>query len=205
MLAGAVSFTLMSLGFALFMIPLVLGLLGAFISTLISWVANNNPEDFNANGGPSPDELEGFFADAWSTFFPWFIGALILGIIIWILGYFSSLWILRSHRVHRPVAVTWSGLGIAIVGSFLLSALSSPISGLFNLWTPNFDGGDLGSGGVPSLENFDFSPVIGAGALLSLVSLVINAAIGLFSWWWMAHAFRERRASESTPQAEPVS
>ena len=204
MLAGAVSFTLMSFGFALFVIPLVLGMLGAFVSTLISWAVNSNPDDFNVNGGPAPDELERFLADAWSTFLPWFIGALILGIIVWILGYLSSLWILRSHRVHRPVAVTWSGLGIAIVGSFLLSALSSPISGLFNLWTPNFGNDNFGgSGGVPNLESFDFTPVIGAGVLLTLLSLVINAAIGLFSWWWMAHAFRERPAStsESTPQA----
>jgi hypothetical protein len=97
--------------------------------------------------------------------------------------------------VHRPVAVTWSGLGIAIVASFLLSALSSPITGLFNLWTPNFNSDDFsGSGGVPGLENFDFGPIIGAGILFFVVSLLVDAAIGLLSWWWMAHAFRDRTA-----------
>jgi hypothetical protein len=207
MLAGAVSFTLMSLGFTLFAVPLVIGLLGAFFSTLFSWVANNNPEDLDINGGPAPDDFEGIIADAWSTFLPWLIGAMIIGVIIWILGYLSSLWILRSHRVNRPVAVTWSGLGIAIVGSFLLSALSSPVTGLFNLWTPNLDSGDFSTpDGVPGIDNVDFAPIIGAGVFFLLISLVVNAAIGLFSWWWMAHAFRDRALgqTETGRQAAPT-
>ncbi|MCP2031342.1 putative membrane protein [Okibacterium sp. HSC-33S16] len=203
MLAGAVSFTLMSLGFTLFIIPLVIGLFGAFFGTLFTYIANNNPEDFTVNGGPAPEDVSQIVSDLWATFLPWLIGSLILGIIIWILGYFCSLWMLRSHRVNRPVAVTWSGLGIAIVGSFLLSALSSPISGLFGLGTPNFDSDDFsGSDSIPGFENFDFGPIIGLGVLFFLLSLLVNAGIGLLSWWWMAHAFRDRSALSENEHPE---
>lgn len=197
MLAGAVSFTLMTLGFTLIAIPLLIGVLGAFIGTIVSWAAQNDSDDFSVNGGPRPQEIESFISDAWSMFLPWLIGALILGIIIWILGYFSSLWILRSHRVHRPVAVTWSGLGIAVVGNFFLSALSSPVTGLFNVW--DFDPGDPddfrnfgGPGQMQWLDNVNLAPAaLGLALLFLVISVVVNAAIGLLSWWWMAHAFRE--------------
>ncbi len=187
----------MSLGFSLIAIPLVVGLLGAFIGTIASWAAENDSDDFSVNGGPRPQDIDSFISDAWSTFLPWLIGALILGIIIWILGYFCSLWILRSHGVHRPVAVTWSGLGIAIVGNFFLSALSSPVTGLFNVWDGDQGGpGDGRNFGGPDqmqwLDNINLAPTaLGLALLFLLISVVVNAAIGLLSWWWMAHAFRD--------------
>ncbi|MET4637448.1 hypothetical protein [Mycetocola sp. 2940] len=195
MLAGAVGFSLMSLGFALVAIPLAIGLFGALFSTLFSWAATNSRDDISIDGGVPPEDFERFIADAWSTFLPWMIGLVILGIILWILGYLASLGILRSHRVNRPVAVTWSALGIAIVGSWALSALSSPISGLFNLWTPDI-GSPEGVGGVPDLTGFDVAPFIGIGVGFLLLSVLVNAGIGLLSWWWMAHAFRERQEQQ---------
>ncbi|MET0932880.1 MAG: hypothetical protein ABWX56_04145, partial [Mycetocola sp.] len=196
MLAGAVGFSLMSLGFSLVAIPLAIALFGAFFSTLFNWAQANNPDDVSINGGVPPEDIERFITDAWSMFLPWLIGLVILGILLWVLGYLASIGILRSHRVNRPVAVTWSGLGIAIVGSWALSALSSPISGLFNLWTP-----DIGSsGGVPDFEGFDVAPFIGVGAGFLVLSLLVNAGIGLLSWWWMAHAFRERLEQQHQQQ-----
>lgn len=197
MIAGAVSFTLMTIGFTLIAIPLVVSVLGAFIGTIVSWAAQNDPDDFSVNGGPRPQEIESFLGDAWSSFLPWLIGALILGVIIWILGYLSSLWILRSHKVHRPVAVTWSGLGIAVVGNFFLSALSSPITGLFSVWDSDFDGpGDFRNFGDPGqmqwLDGVNLAPAaLGIALIFLILSIVVNAAIGLLSWWWMAHAFRD--------------
>jgi hypothetical protein len=189
MLAGAVSFALMSLGFAFVAIPLAIAAFGAFFSTVFNWAATNNPDDVLRGTGLPPERIRQFIADAWSTFLPWMIGLIIVGIILWVLGYLLSLRILRSHRVNRPVAVTWSGLGIAVVGSWLLSALGSPFSGLASMWTP-----DVGQGRFDpnALTNFDFTPVFGLGAIFFLIALVANAAIGLLSWWWMAHAFRER-------------
>jgi hypothetical protein len=167
MLAGAVGFSLMSLGFALVAIPLAIALFGAFFSTLFNWATANNPDDVSINGGVPPEDIERFISNAWAMFLPWLIGLVILGIILWILGYLASIGILRSHQVNRPVAVTWSGLGIAIVGSWALSALSSPISGLFNLWTPDIES----PGGVPEFEGFDIAPFVGiaVGALAYLV------------------------------------
>jgi hypothetical protein len=207
MLAGAVGFTLMSLGFALVAIPLAIALFGAFFSTLFSWVAQNNPDDISIDGGVPPENLDEIIAGAWSTFLPWLIGMIILGIILWVVGYISSLGILRRHHVNRPVAVTWSALGIAIVASWLLSALSSPFSGLIDLWTPDFQGPDNfgGTEGLPGLDGIDFAPIIGFGVLFLVLSLIVNAVIGLLSWWWMAHAFRARDALPGNPTAVPAS
>ncbi|SFN67396.1 hypothetical protein SAMN05216219_1613 [Mycetocola miduiensis] len=208
MLAGAVGYSLMSLGFALAAIPLAIAAFGAFFSTVFSWAATTNPDDVAISTGLPPAVIEQFIADAWSTFLPWLIGLIILGVILWILGYLSSLWILRSHRVNRPVAVTWSALGIAIVAGWVLSAVSSPISGLAGLWTPDFGRpGHLGDDGLSALQNIDFTPIIGFGALFLLIGLVLNAAVGLLSWWWMAHALRERRTpvdDSATTQASPA-
>jgi hypothetical protein len=202
MLAGAVSYTLMSFGFALFAIPLVASLFGAFFSAVFSW-ARNNPD---VNGAVVPNNIEEIVADVWSTFLPWLIGSIVLGVILWVLGYLSSLWILRSHQVNRPVAVTWSALGIAIVASWLLSALGSPFSGLLNLWMPGLNGPDNfnGTDGLNGLQGIDFAPFVGLGVLFLLIGLILNAAIGLLSWWWMAHAFRARHAEARVPATEPA-
>lgn len=196
MLAGAVAFALMSLGFSLIAIPLAITAFGAFFGTLFSWIARNNPDDLSVNGFPGRGDLQQIIADAWSTFAPWLIGLSVLGLVLWILGYLSSLWILRSHAVNRPVAVTWSGLGVAIVGSFLLSALASPLSGLSGMFTPNLDGPE-DFDGAPDLDvlgAFDFTPLIVFGVVVLLLGTAVNAAIGLLSWWWMAHAFRAHAA-----------
>ena len=207
MLAGGVAFTLMSLGFALVAIPLTIALVGAFFGTLFSWIARNNPEDLPLDGAPLPGNIDQIVSGAWSVALPWLIGLVILGIILWVVGYLFSLRTLKSHRVNRPVAVTWSALGIAVAANFLLSALSSPFSGLLNMWTPNVNGtGNVdGDGGFRGLEGIDFTPFIGLGVFFILVNLLVNAAIGLLSWWWMAHAFREPSAPIGGQAAVPPS
>ena len=205
MLAGAVGFTLMSLGFALVAIPVVIALFGAFFSTLFSWIARNNPEDLPLDQIPAPGNLDEIIGDAWTVFLPWLIGSIILGVILWILGYFLSLRILRGHHVNRPVAVTWSALGIAIAANFVLSALSSPFSGLVGMWTPDGPGDFDGGGTLPNLEGVDFAPFIVLGVFFVLLGILLNAAIGLLSWWWMAHAFRARGTQTANTAAVPVS
>ncbi|GHD44598.1 DUF2062 domain-containing protein [Mycetocola manganoxydans] len=206
MLAGAVSFTLMSIGFALAVIPLIVAAFGAFFGALFSSVARNNPDDFSLNGEVGQDVTDQFIADAWSMALPWLIGSFILGVILWILGYLSSIWILRGRQVNRPVAVTWSGLGVAVAASWLASALSAPFSGLFGMFPSGFDTDQDFSGpdSIPGLENVDFTPLIGLGVLFVLLGLLVNAAIGLLSWWWMAHAFRERPAGAVDSSTAPT-
>ena len=198
MLAGALGFALMSLGFALVAIPLAIAAFGAFFSSLFSWIARSNPDDISIDGGVPPEEIRQFIAQSWSAFLPWMIGLIILGIILWVVGYLLSVGILRSHGVNRPVAVTWAGLGIAIVANWLLSALSSPFSALADLWTPDVRGPENFNGvdGLEGLENLDFTPVIGFGVLFLLLGVLVNAAVGLLSWWWMAHALREGQKHE---------
>lgn len=206
MLAGAVSFALMSLGFALVTIPLAIAAFGAFFGALFGWIARRNPEDFSQDGLAGPDVVEQVVRDAWSMLAPWFIGMVIVGVIIWVLGYLSSIWILRSHAVNRPVAVTWSGLGIAIVANGFLSGITSPLLNLGNMFTPttNVPEGLGDPGGLDSLSDFDFTPLVTVIAVGGIVSLVVSAVIGLLSWWWMAHAFRARPAGDVQRQAPPI-
>lgn len=202
MIAGAVAFSLMSLGFSLVMIPIGIALVGAFIGTILNWVASNG----GPNGGSDfegREQIQQFLADAWGTYGGWLIASIVVGVIVWILGYLASLWILRGHSVHRAVGVTWSGLGIAIVANFLISGILSPLSGLSGLAAPDFDQSDFNgpSGFDPDwFNNINFTPFILLGVLIICASILANAVVGLLSWWWMAHALRERPAAGEPAQ-----
>ena len=196
MIAGAVAFTLSVT------IPIGIALFGAFIGTILNWAASGR----GPNGGgdfEGREEIQQVISDGWATYGGWLIAAVIAGIIIWILGYLSSLWILRGHKVHRPVAVTWSALGVAIVATFVISAVTSPLVNLTTMFTPNVDVPEgLGDpGGLDALRDFDFTPFIALALVGGLIGLLVNAVIGLLSWWWMAHALRERPALASDAPA----
>ena len=203
MLAGAVSFALMSLGFGLVAIPIAIAAFGALFGALFGWIATRNPEDFSMDGLTGAGVIERIVTDAWSAFAPWFIGMIIIGVIVWVLGFLSSIWILRGHQVNRPAAVTWSGLGIAIVANSFISGITSPLFNLSSMFTPNTNVPEgLGDpGGLDSLSDFDFTPFILIVAVGGIVGLLVSAVIGLLSWWWMAHAFRARPATEATQTA----
>ncbi len=204
MIAGAVSFTLMSLGFTLVAIPLVIAILGAFLGTLFGWLAARNPGDFSMDGVVGRDVITRMVSDAWSTFAPWLIGMLVVGVIIWIVGYLSSIWILRSHDVNRRVGVTWAGLGIAIVANVLISGVASPLSGMggmFNYNVGEMDG--FGSGDFGGFGDIPIAPIVAFGVIVAIVGILANAVIGLFSWWWMAHALRDRPTADAAPAPLP--
>lgn len=203
MIAGAVAFSLMSLGFSLVMIPIGIALVGAFIGSILNWLASRG----GPNGGgdfEGREQFQQFLADAWSTYGGWLIASAVIGVIVWILGYLASLWILRGHSVHRAVAVTWSGLGIAIVANFLISGILSPLSGLGGMVNPGMNDPDFdGSRGFDPdwFDNVNFTPFILIGVIILFASILANAVIGLLSWWWMAHVLRERPAETSDAPA----
>lgn len=171
-LAGILGYILLSIGFGLFALPVVLLAFGAFFTLLIGFIrrVSGNDADFERflNG------FESLNPTAWIL--PLIIVAFV-GLVIMAVALFVSARILRNHDVARPWAVTWAGAGIAIVASWFVSGLTAiPFS-----LSSGIDGGD--SGGAVVLG-------VAVGILSGLVGIAVTAVTGWLAWWWMAHAFR---------------
>lgn len=179
-LAGIFGFLLLTLGFTVFGLPLVLLAIGAFFALIVGVI-----------GGASGND-EGFrqFMDGIGQFHPEaFILPLILvslvGLAIMVGALFLSRGILRSHDIARPWAVTWAGAGIAIVASWILSGVSSfsfSLTGVFG-------------------DRDEFAVV---GIIVAIIGFIAGVAatavIGWLSWWWMAHVMRSPALSVIPPQ-----
>jgi hypothetical protein len=181
MVAGAVSFTVMTIGCAVAVVPVTIAVVVAFVAGAFALIAstagggNQVQEWFNTN---FPQ-----FASMWLLWIGIFV---VVGIIVWVVGLLVSIVVLKAHGVSRPAAVTWSGLGIGIVASAVVSGIVYPVVSIF---TSSF-------AGVWSTSSFGTVPVV----ITAIVALAGNAAIGLFSWWWMAHVLR-RSSVPATPTA----
>jgi len=166
-LAGIIGFLLLSVGIALFGLPLAVLALGALVAVVVGFLQS-------ATGDPQLGGFARFIEqlDLSAWIIP-LIVASIVGLALIAVALVVSARILRAHGVTRPWAVTWAGAGIAVVANWIVSGvLSVPLqfSGVF--------GDD--SGGV----------AIAIAVLSGLVSLAATAAVGWLSWWWMAHAMR---------------
>ncbi len=187
--AGAVGFNLLTLGFTLVVVPLVVGAFGALFALLFEQIARSGDElstGFLAG--------RGFFAS-----FDYGIIAIIgliiviVGLAIMIAALFLSKSILRSNGVPRPWAVTWAGAGIAIVAYWVVG------------WVPTLVlqslSSALAAAGLDGWANFGTTGLIGF-----VLAIAVNAIIGWLAWWWMAHAFRATApagsATASTSSAE---
>lgn len=171
-LAGILGFLLLSVGFGLFSIPIVVIALGAFFALVVEFFRRISRND------------QGFeqFLSAFESLNPtaWILPlilAAVVGLALMAGALLLSARILRSHDVERPWAVTWAGTGVAIIASWFLSGLSAiPFS-----FTGAFRGDDVeGSIGIG----------IALAVLSFLIGLAASAVVGWLSWWWMAHAFR---------------
>lgn len=183
LLAGGIGLVLASWGFGLAFAALV----GGFISAVFGLIAT---------AVRAGDPASGFVRFVESVPL-WLVvailvGALLLGIVLVVVSVLVSRGVLRRASVHRPTAVTWSGLGIGLVaGGILVSFVSIPLSIVPDL---SWQSGPVGG-------------LIAAG-VSAILGLAATAAAGAFSWWWMAHAFRApapaapvQPASWSTPAA----
>ncbi|WP_306232254.1 hypothetical protein [Agrococcus beijingensis] len=148
-----------------------------------------------------------------------------LGIAVWLLGLWLSTRMLRHEGIARPVGVTWAGFGIAVAANALLGSVGSftftPFAGglpLFGMPGADFDvdrwdGTDFSAGerldiDPELLERFaDPAQLLALAspwvALGTLASLIIPIVIGIFTWWWMAHAMRPRPIEPVEAAAEP--
>lgn len=177
MIAGGVGFTVMSLGFAILAVVgtvlVVFGILG-FVGTLL------------AQSGGSRDEFLTSVADAVRDY--WWVGliAALLGVAIWVAGYLVSVRILKSSGNPRATAITWASIGIGIVAGWIVGAIISiPANVIATLPANEADAG----------------VIIVASVIAAVVSIASTAAVGVFTWWWMAHALRPAAPVAAGPDA----
>jgi len=179
-LAGIVGYLALSLGFALFGIPVGILVLGAFFAVILDLV-RRSVDDPRLGG--FMDFVDRIDLGVWIV--PLVVIA-ILGAAVMVAALFVSARILRSHDVNNPWGVTWAGAGIAVVGGWIVSSiLSVPLQ--FSWSFADTDSGQL------------FPGVVLIGALSILVSIATTAVTGWLAWWWMAHALRARPAAVAPP------
>jgi hypothetical protein len=177
-IAGAVSFSLLSLGWTLLFGAILLALIGG----IFLWVAQ-----LIRRGGPN-DAGDEAFLDFLSSFdvgaaVPFLVIAGVVGLALMVLAPFLSRWILGAHQVTQPWAVTGAASGVAIVAGWIVGGVLGAVAQVvtsFAALAPD----PIGTG-------------IAWASVSGLLAIVVTAAIGLFSWWWMAHLMRPR--SEPLP------
>jgi hypothetical protein len=170
MLAGGLGFSIMTVGFGAVAISLGALLIMAVIGGISGLVERTG----ESSGGVA------LWVDQARTDFGWIVLVVaLLGVIVWVVGYFTSVGILRSSGNPHPVATTWAALGISVAASWILSGILS-IPGSFMSYLP--------------VDNEWLQMSIIAGIASVALTIVVTAAIGVFTWWWMAHAMR--RAAE---------
>ncbi|MHC5797968.1 hypothetical protein ACVXZ4_17610 [Lacisediminihabitans sp. FW035] len=182
-IAGAVGFVLLGLGYAMVALPIGLALLVGFFALIIRAASSSS--------GPLPSGLEQFLAGL--DFEPWVAALVILalvGVVVMAVAIVLSGRILAAHQVRRPWAVTWAGFGIAIVGSWVVSG----ITGVFT---------NVGFSGVRWDSSSAGSTIVLVVVISALIALVSNAVVGWLSFWWMAHAMRPAAVSPQPIVADP--
>jgi hypothetical protein len=109
---------------------------------------------------------------------PFTIGACVIGVILIAAGIVFSIQVLKRHGVNRPVAVTWVGLALAIVGNWIFSSIFSAITYFIGALNDTGRGIELPNSGILAAS--------------VVVTIVYNALLGWLCWWWMAYAMRAR-------------
>ena len=185
-LAGIIGFLMLSLGYGMLAILIVILIIVATI-TLIFQIVGRTSGDADwfrqlvvYAGGLQPEQ--------------WIIPLIVLvavGALILVASLIVSARILRAHDVHRPWPVTWAGAGVAIVGSWVgWGVMSVPLQ-------------LVGAGG--NLDSMGGLPI---RVIVSIISFVVGiaatAVIGWLSWWWMAHVMRPMEGAAQVATAEPI-
>ncbi|HEU4807695.1 MAG TPA: hypothetical protein VFT01_05485 [Homoserinimonas sp.] len=174
--AGAVSFTVMSIGWGLFSTAAAIGLFAGFFSWVVGLIGASG-EGLDADYFRLREFIESINPGTWII--PLVIAGLV-GIALWVWSLFISRGILARAKHPSPWGVTWAGAGIAIAASWFVSWVA---------WLPLQMIGFIAPDAYTSFESGVTITIV-----LAIVAFVLNLAIsvvlGWLAWWWMAHAMR---------------
>ena len=193
LIAGAVSLPLVNLGGSLLLAAILLGVVLAFFSAILTAATRGN-------GGVPVDPEAATLVELLETVnaTAWLLGGGLLGLLLLALGLFASFRILRAHAVPRPWAITWSATGISIPVLVAISSVLSVLGQVVGLLSLGSYFPAPGSS-VPDPAVVGFGTGVLVAIVIVLVSTVVVALAGALIWWWMAHVFRRPR-----PEAPPA-
>lgn len=182
--AGIVGFNLMTLGFFVFIGPLLLLALGSFVL----WIVESARQQGSAEIGPEVIRaLENFDPSAWVV--PLLIISAV-GLVIWIIALIISKAILRSSGAVKPWGITWAAAGIAIVAYWLISTIVSFFWGFISMLISS----------VAQTAGDRMTVSLITGIISFVLVIVINSIIGWLTWLWMAHAMRPTEQQLATQE-----
>lgn len=128
----------------------------------------------------------------------WIAGAGVVGLVIFAVGSFVSVTILRTGGVPRAWAVTWSAFGISIPAVAVLNGIGGVIGQI--VVVVNNAAASSGGATVDSTQGGpDAAPLTALLVALVIVGVALVGLIGALAWWWMAHAFRPRVPVSGAP------
>jgi hypothetical protein len=174
--AGAVSFTVMSIGWWLASTAVGIGLFAGFFVWVFGLIGASG-EGRDADYFRLMDVIEAINPGAWVI--PLVIATLV-GVGLWVWSLFISRGMLAKAGHPSPWGVTWAGTGIAIAASWIVSWVAWLPLQAMSFMTPNF---------FDSWESGLVMALVLGGASL-LLGLVVTVGLGWLAWWWMAHAMR---------------
>lgn len=174
--AGAVSFTVMSIGWGLLSTAAGIGLFAGFFVWVVSLVTASG-QGRDAGYYRLMDFIEAVNPAAWIL--PLVIAALV-GIALWVWSVFLSRGMLARAGHSSPWGITWAGAGIAVTASWFVSWIA---------WLPMQMYGFIAPSAFTSFEG-GLTITIVLVAVSLVLNLIITVALGWLAWWWMAHAMR---------------
>jgi hypothetical protein len=174
--AGAVSFTMMSIGWGLASTAVGIGLFAGFFVWILG-VIGATEEGRDLDYLRLTEFIETINLGAWVV--PLIIAGLV-GVGLWVWALFVSRGMLARKGHPSPWGVTWAGTGIAIAASWFVSWIA---------WLPMQLIGFIAPDAFTSFES-GVTITIVLAVVSFVLSIAVSAVLGWLAWWWMAHAMR---------------
>lgn len=173
LLGGSVGFGLLTLGWTLFVTPIVLGIAATAAAFFFASLSGGSVSTTSGAQDILGSLLKAGFAVP-------LVASVIVGAAIMVVSVIVSVRILRSHSVKRAWGVTWTGIGISIVASWIVG------------WVLGGIGTTIASALGDPKTGLGTAYYVTVG-VTALVVFAADVVIGSVVWWWMAHVLRPLR------------
>lgn len=174
MIAGAVSFLGLTIGWLAISTTLIAAVLVGVLGALSA--------QYESSYGSGTDDTLEWISRVWEVGIGWFVGLLVVGLVIMAVSFLIGRRILGVHGVNRPTAVLWSSFGVAVGAYVVIWIFLNTFGGLLGpLFAIAFAGG---------ADEGKYETAVVVFVVTGLLWLGGTIAIGLFSCWWMAHTYR---------------